>query len=87
MFLHEEALESGGSSVSRLRERRLSRGFAWRTMFSPNEFLGKPQLSNHGPGVTDIAYAVLPFLTPRNLAVLAAGEFVIRHSSSINKVW
>ena len=87
VFLHEEALESGGSSVSRLRERRLSRGFAWRTMFSPNEFLGKPQLSNHGPGVTDIAYAVLPFLTPRNLAVLAAGEFVIRRSSSINKVW
>ena len=54
VFLHEEALESGGSSVSRLRERRLSRGFAWRTMFSPNEFLGKPQLSNHGPWVTDI---------------------------------
>ena len=54
---------------------------------SPDEFLGKPQLSNHGPGVTDVAYAVLPFLTPRNLGVLAAGEFVLRDSSSINMVW
>ena len=93
----ERLSENGVSARRSVGERRLFGVALERTALiqriclengvSPDEFLGKPQLSNHGPGVTDIAYGVLPFLTPRNLGVLAAGEFVIRHSSSINKVW